>query len=175
MTRAGRWITGSIGALVVLVIIGGAAWYSYEAGRRTQPAPTPSPTTPAEPKQPATEQPSSSTKTEFSSRRGVVIKLDTPLENHVVTSPLTVTGQVPGNWSFEASFPVMLRTADGTVLAQAPAHLTGDWMTTDYVPFTVTLEFTTSATTGELVLKKDNPSGLADKDDEVTIPVQFTK
>jgi hypothetical protein len=60
-------------------------------------------------------------------------------------------------------------------LAKEPAHLTGDWMTSEYVPFTVTLSFNQAqqAQVGKLVLHKDNPSGLQSNDDEVTIPVQI--
>ena len=176
MTRAERWITGSIGALVVLVGVVGAIWYSSQTSRDIHPAPTSTPATPSE-QSPSVknEAPAASTKTALTSPRGVTIKLDAPLENHVIASPLTITGQVPGNWSFEASFPIILKASDGTVITQTSAHLTGDWMTTAYVPFTATLTYTTTATTGELVFNRDNPSGLAEKDDAVVIPVRLSE
>ena len=47
-------------------------------------------------------------------------------------------------------------------------------MTTDFVPFSVTLTFVKPATaTGTLVLQKDNPSGLPEHDASVEMPVQF--
>ncbi|MEW6019778.1 MAG: Gmad2 immunoglobulin-like domain-containing protein [Pseudomonadota bacterium] len=112
---------------------------------------------------------------EFTSEKGVTILVSTPAENETVSSPLTVTGQVPGNWSFEASFPVQLLDSDGNMIAQEPAQLQGDWMTTELVDFEVTLTFTAppGGGTGTLVLKKDNPSGMADKDDELRIPIRF--
>ncbi len=103
-----------------------------------------------------------------------LIWVSTPLPNQVVASPLTISGQARGNWFFEASFPVKLLDANGKVLAQAPAQATGDWMTTEYVPFTLSLPFTKPTTaTGTLVLEKDNPSGLPQNASELRIPVRF--
>jgi hypothetical protein len=91
-----------------------------------------------------------------------------------VTSPLTVEGKARGGWYFEASFPVELKDANGKVLFQGPAQAQGDWMTSDFVPFKVTLTFTKPTTkTGTLTLKKDNPSGDPVRDDSISIPVTF--
>ncbi len=105
-----------------------------------------------------------------------LITVDTPKPDDVITSPLTVQGQARGSWYFEASFPVTLETDDGTVLAQVPAQALGDWMTEDFVPFDVSLVFpATTATSGQLVLKRDNPSGLATNDRSLSIPVRFAQ
>lgn len=91
-----------------------------------------------------------------------------------VSSPLTVVGRARGNWYFEASFPVKLVDANGVQLAIAPAMTASDWMTTDFVPFSVTLTFPTPSTpTGKLILMKDNPSGEPQFDDQIVIPVTF--
>lgn len=96
----------------------------------------------------------------------------TPQPNVTITSPLTVLGQAKGTWFFEGSFPVELRSADGVVIAQGVAAADGDWMTENFVPFSVTLTFTPPATGGgELILRKDNPSGDPEKDAQVAIPV----
>lgn len=90
-----------------------------------------------------------------------------------VSSPLTITGEARG-WYFEASFPVHLFDGNGNELASAPAQAQGDWMTEDFVPFKVTLTFTTPSTpTGTLVFEKDNPSGLPQNAANISIPVQF--
>src|ERR1035437_6951636 len=90
-----------------------------------------------------------------------IIKVSSPLPNSTIKSPLTVTGVARGNWYFEASFPVRLYDANGKELVATPAQAKGDWMTTEFVPFEVTLNFTKPTTaTGTLVLQKDNPSGL---------------
>ena len=102
-----------------------------------------------------------------------IIVVDSPTPGQTVTSPLTVTGRARGPWYFEASFPVRILDDQGSELAIAPAQAQGDWMTEDWVPFTVTLSFTTTATDGTVVLQKDNPSGMPENDASVEIPVKF--
>lgn len=105
-----------------------------------------------------------------------MIRVTAPRANETVSSPLHITGEARGNWYFEASFPVRLEDANGNVLAQAPAQAQGEWMTTEFVPFSVDLTFPTPATeTGTLILQKDNPSGLPEHDDERRIPVRFAQ
>lgn len=95
--------------------------------------------------------------------------------NQIVSSPLVVKGEARGQWYFEASFPVELVDGNGKRLAMAPAQAQGEWMTTEYVPFSVTLTFTLPTTaTGTLILHKDNPSGLPQNDDAYRIPVRFS-
>lgn len=91
-----------------------------------------------------------------------------------IQSPLTITGSARGNWYFEASFPIELRNASNTLLAQSIAQAQGNWMTTNFVPFTSTLTFLApTGTSGFLILKKDNPSGEPINDDQLIIPVVF--
>lgn len=102
------------------------------------------------------------------------IKVSTPLSGAIAESPLKITGEARGTWYFEASFPVKLFDGNGKELAVAPAQAEGDWMTTDFVPFAITLVFDVPQTaTGTLVLIKDNPSGLPQNADSVSIPVRF--
>lgn len=110
----------------------------------------------------------------YTSPKGVTIKLDQSITGSALVSPLTIRGQIPGNWSFEASFPVEVRGADGSLLAQQPAQLQADWMTENYVPFEVTLSFDAgSQKTGTIIFRKDNPSGLPENDDNITVSVLF--
>ena len=85
-----------------------------------------------------------------------------------------VSGEARGTWYFEASFPIEVRDASGTVLYQGPVSADGDWMTEEFVPFseeiTVPGGYAGAAT---LILKKDNPSGEPDKDASVSVPVVF--
>ena len=96
-----------------------------------------------------------------------------PQPNAVVTSPLTVTGEARGTWYFEGSFPVQLLDERDSLIVMIPAQAEGEWMTTDFVPFSVTLNFETDAKTGTLVFMKDNPSGLPENAAEVRVPVRF--
>jgi len=104
-----------------------------------------------------------------------LIKVSSPLPGQEISSPFTVTGEARGSWYFEASFPVILKDSNGTVLAQVPAQAEGEWMTTDYVPFKAILNFQkpSGTDTGTLTLEKDNPSGLPENDNSLVIPVVF--
>lgn len=115
-----------------------------------------------------------------------LIRITSPRPGERVTSPLTIQGQARGTWYFEASFPVVLTDWDGKIIAQIPAQAKGDpttgevnWMTEDFVPFEATLTFDTPAAgdpavnRGTLILQKDNPSGLPEKEDALEIPVTF--
>ena len=103
-----------------------------------------------------------------------LIKVDSLKPGDTVSSPLTITGQARGTWYFEASFPAQVLDANGNVLVAVPAEAQSDWMTEDFVPFKVTLTFPTPLTAnGTIVLKKDNPSGLPEHEDELRIPVRF--
>ena len=105
-----------------------------------------------------------------------IVRVTNITQGQVVTSPLTIEGQARGPWYFEASFPVELVDATGKRLAIAPAQAQGEWMTTNFVPFSITLTFSKPTTaTGTLILHKDNPSGLPEHGDELRIPVRFSQ
>jgi hypothetical protein len=101
-----------------------------------------------------------------------LIQVFSPLPNQVVTLPLTVTGEARGNWYFEADFPVRLLDLEGNELAVAIAQAQDDWMTEAFVPFIAIIEAEDILPQDALlVLEKDNPSGLPEQDDSITIPV----
>jgi len=111
-----------------------------------------------------------------------LIRIDSPRPNQIVESPLAITGQARGNWFFEADFPVLLLNDKGVTIASGVATAKDDpaneggagWMTENFVPFEAKLEFLAVAgSRGELVLKKDNPSGLLENDDALRVPVIF--
>lgn len=99
--------------------------------------------------------------------------ISTPEKDAVVSSPLVVKGEVRGNWFFEASLPVKLTDDKGQIIATTPAAAGSDWMTENFVPFSALLEFNTTATSGYLIIAKDNPSGLPENDDSFRIPIKF--
>lgn len=100
--------------------------------------------------------------------------VDSPLPDAVVRSPLVVSGAARGPWYFEASFPVRLVDGHDQEITVRPAHAQGEWMTPEYVPFLVRLEFTPPQTaTGTVVLEKDNPSGLPEHAAELRVPIRF--
>ena len=97
----------------------------------------------------------------------------------IISSPLTISGMARGTWYFEASFPIILTDGDGLIIAQGVAQAKSDWMTSEFVPFESTIEFTkpvNAAAFGNrasIILKNDNPSGDPVRDMSVEIPVQF--
>ena len=102
------------------------------------------------------------------------VVLDTPQYGDLVSSPLKVSGKARGSWFFEGSMPMTLKDDQGKILAQTPAHADGDWMTTNYVPFSATLTFDPgTAQSGVLIISKDNPSGDPANASSVAIPVRF--
>lgn len=104
-----------------------------------------------------------------------MISVSSPTANTQITSPLTIQGEAQGNWFFEASAPVTLVDTEGKVIAQGYIQAQEDWMTTDKVPFIGTLTFVKPGygTRGFLILRKDNPSGEAQFDRSMQIPVRF--
>jgi hypothetical protein len=111
------------------------------------------------------------------------IKIESPAGMAVIATPLALKGQARGNWFFEGSAPVSLVDWDGKIIAEGMVTAEGEWMTTEFVPFTGTLEFVSPYTPGDedfmkrgsLIFKKDNPSGLPENDDALELPVLFAK
>jgi hypothetical protein len=112
---------------------------------------------------------------EHFSEKSVKLIVTEPLTNTTVLSPLTIRGVVPGNWSFEAAFPIQVLDSSGKVIGRATAKLIGEWATDKYVPFEATVIFDAQASgsKGTILLKKDNPSDLPENNDSVTIPVNL--
>lgn len=103
-----------------------------------------------------------------------LILIENPRPTQQVSSPLEIRGRARGTWFFEASFPVKLLDDSGATLARGIATAQGEWMTTDFVPFTATLTYgVPSVGPGTLVLQKDNPSGLPENDDQLIVPVEL--
>ena len=104
-----------------------------------------------------------------------LIEVNQPKPNTAITSPYRVDGQARGHWFFEATFPIILTDNQGNILASSYATAQDDWMTTEFVPFSGEIIFTkpTSTTQGQLIFKKDNPSGLSEYDEQIAIPITF--
>lgn len=102
------------------------------------------------------------------------IIIESPRPNLTVSSPLKISGEAVGFWFFEASFPVKLVDDNGSILSTGIATAKGEWMTENFVGFESTLTFEKpTSQTGKLILQKDNPSGLAENDAELIVPVRF--
>ncbi len=143
-------------ALVILIVIAAGLAYWFLFREKAVPYST-----------------SPSSLSDYTSLKGEVVKASVS-QNQKITTPITITGEIKGTWSFEGSFPIIIQDGSGNTLAQAPGTLSGDWMTTEYVPFSSTLTFENPSTpTGYIILKKDNPSDQRELDDSVQIPIRF--
>lgn len=100
------------------------------------------------------------------------IVVTNPLAGSVAGRSFLVTGKARGYWYFEASFPVRVLDSNGKVIASGLAQAQGDWMTADFISFISTELKLSDSYIGPatLVLQKDNPSGLQEKDASISIP-----
>ncbi len=105
------------------------------------------------------------------------IVVTAPAEGAYVADPTMIKGYARGTWYFEASFPVEIEDGNDTVIARGPAQAQSDWMTEEYVPFSVSLAWsgTPKTDSGVIILKKDNPSGDPERDEQISLPVSFAK
>lgn len=106
-----------------------------------------------------------------------LIRVDSPRPGQEIQSPLVIKGEARGYWFFEATFPLVLTDWDGKIIAESYTTAKGEWMTSEFVPFEATLNFTVAkdvySRRGTLVLRKSNASGLPEHDDAIEIPVVF--
>jgi len=103
------------------------------------------------------------------------IVVDAPYPGELITSPIRVCGRARGTWFFEGDFPIVLKDANGEIVAKGFVTAKDEWMTEKFVPFEGTLVFEKPKTVdrGTLTFKKDNPSDLPEHDDALEIPVLF--
>ncbi len=156
--RNSTWWTIITVLLIIIVVL---TWFLVVS-------PAEAPTTTIQPN--ATTTPSGGVTTPPALHDRVIVT--SPKSGATVGKTFTVTGEAPGNWYFEASFPVQVYDKDHNKLAATPAQAQSDWMTTAQVPFTVTITLTGNYKgPATLVLLKDNPSGLPENEDSVEIPI----
>jgi hypothetical protein len=100
------------------------------------------------------------------------IQVRNPFPGAVTGKQVTVSGTARGTWYFEASFPVEIKDMNGVTIASGPAQAQGDWMTENFVPFTITLTVPNAYIgPATLILHKDNPSGMPENDASVSMPI----
>lgn len=95
-----------------------------------------------------------------------------------IASPVLVSGQAPGNWFFEGTAPVSVTNWDGLIVGEGYVMAEDDWMTTELVDFSGSVEFQIDESTvynrGSLILRRSNASGLPEFDAAVEIPIVFS-
>lgn len=102
------------------------------------------------------------------------VRVSEPQAGATVGKTFAVSGEAPGNWYFEAVFPIQVRDTDNNKIGQSQGQARGDWMTTAQVPFTATMTLNTAYSgPATLVLLRDNPSSLPENDDALEIPIMI--
>ena len=101
------------------------------------------------------------------------IRIDSPEYGEIISSPLSVRGQLPG---FVGSDTLLrLEAVSGEVLAEVPVVPLGTWSAEELAPFEVSLVFDTgSATSGVLVFEYSDAS-LAGGVGKKVVPVVFAE
>jgi spore germination protein GerM len=104
-----------------------------------------------------------------------MIRVFSPESDQLVSLPIKIEGEARGNWFFEASFPIKLLDANNKEITVIISQAKSDWMTNDFVPFKAVIELSSLPETsrGTLVLQRDNPSGLPENDEKITVPIRF--
>ena len=104
-----------------------------------------------------------------------LIRVQSPIEGEIITSPFKVKGEAVGFWYFEADFPVRLYDDKDSLLATSIAMAQGEWMTENFVPFETELVFKVpkGSKSGKLVFERSNPSDMREHDRSLTIPIKF--
>ncbi len=115
--------------------------------------------------------PVATTTTSIKSPLAARIVVTSPTPGSTVSKTFTVSGKAPGPWYFEASFPIKVVDPSNNFIGQGVAQAQSDWMTEADVPFTATVTVTGYSGPATLVLLKDNPSGMPENDDSVSIPI----
>lgn len=100
------------------------------------------------------------------------VTVSSPAAGATVGQTFSVTGIAPNNWYFEAVLPIQVVDAGGTVIASTPGQAQSDWMVEGPVAFAATITLS-SAYSGpaNLIIKRDNPSGLPQNDAEIIVPI----
>ncbi len=165
MTNA-NWFFAII-IVVIVALLGG--WYLGSLD--TTPSLTAT-TTPLGQAPTTTDTASTTAQITYSNADANTIAVTSPKQGATVSRTFTVSGQARGGWYFEANFPLEVLSNTGTRLVQSPVAAQGEWMTSNFVPFTVEVtipgNYTGPAT---LVLHNDNPSGLPENAKSVSIPI----
>lgn len=110
---------------------------------------------------------------EFRVHNNLILIID-PIPEAKIQNPTTVTGIARSDWYSDESFSVVLFDGNGEEISAALAKIKAGSKSTDFLPFTATLNFIKPDTqTGVLIFKKINQSGMSVDSDSISVPVQF--
>jgi hypothetical protein len=92
----------------------------------------------------------------------------------IVNGKITITGSIKGAYFFEANAVMQLLDANKVVLKSGNITATSNWMTSDPVSFTGTIDATgIPSGAGYLRIKNDNPSDLPQNDKYIDVSIFY--
>ncbi|MDB5187767.1 MAG: hypothetical protein JWO50_287 [Candidatus Kaiserbacteria bacterium] len=155
-------------AILIIVLAAAGYWFATQGSMMTSNTATTTATTTTTADTNTTGTPGNTTATPaLSSKVHVVL----PQPNQSVDPIFSVSGEAPGPWFFEGSFPVQIRDKSNNILQQATAKALGTWTTEGQVKFAVSITVTQFHGPATVILLRDNPSGMPENDDSVSIPI----
>ncbi|MFB6226519.1 MAG: hypothetical protein ABEJ02_04150 [Candidatus Paceibacteria bacterium] len=102
------------------------------------------------------------------------IKLTNISDGDTIDRVTTIEGKARGPWYFEANFTLKAKTPSGQTIDTFVAEAQQDWMTENFVPFTIDIDLSNySGSTAILEFQKANPSGMPQHDDSYSIQVNL--
>jgi hypothetical protein len=101
--------------------------------------------------------------------------LTSPTSGSTVSSPLIISGMAPADLINGGTFPVKLIDSQSNLVAQGDAKevVKGSWKTTDPVSFSVTLPFSTTDSTGFLIMSANSSQSANLNINYLQIPLNF--
>ncbi len=101
-----------------------------------------------------------------------LIQVGLPYPGAVTGKEFKIIGKARGSWYFEASFPAEVLDKNNNSLFKGPAQAEGNWMTANFVPFSIDVKVPASYIgPAKIILKKDNPSGLPQNESSISFPI----
>lgn len=95
-----------------------------------------------------------------------------PAQDATVPHTFTITGSAPNQWFYEAVFPIQVRDPNDNLIGTSQGQAQGDWTQPGIIGFTSQMKIDASYEgPANLIVLKDNPSGLPQNIDSVTIPI----
>ena len=151
--------------IVLFLIICVMTWFLVTTPRNPNTVPAVATTTPTAP---VPAPAAASSKAPLSAS----VSVSSPLPNASVGKTFTVEGVAPNGWYNEAVFPIQVRDGDDDLIASGQGMAESDWTVSGPVRFHATIRLSqTYSGPADLILLRDNPSGLPQNEDEVTIPI----
>jgi cytoskeletal protein RodZ len=154
--------------LVLAIIIAVLAWMLFTTPAQTTPAPTSAQATTSVQSVTTASVPTASSSQPLDTQ----VTVTTPAANATVSHSFEIAGTAPGAWFYEAVFPIQVRDANDDLVGSSQGQAQGDWTQPGLVTFTSQMTIDASYEgPANLILLKDNPSGLPQNIDSVTIPI----